>query len=1184
MKKSVILFISLLLANAVSAAGFPNISDSDNEYWYYLKFTQGVYVVASNGEDAVCKAAIPTGKAAQLWKVKGSAADGYTFTNKLGLQLYAVGTERGSEIRAGRSPQSLQKFKINTRGSNYTITPFSNTGQAFNCWGGMGFKNDIKLYDSGDANAPMEFIAEADMTMENALVPVVPYPQTVSVNGGRFDLYELTTILFCNREKNNPNEDEYLKKMAQRMADDFQRTAGISCDVKDARLNVNWPGKYLEMILDESRPSEGYKLSASSDGIQVSASDFGGFFNALQTLRQLMPSAIYGKDLKADADWTLPFVNITDKPLMSYRGFMLDVSRHFFDKEEVKKLIDVASIYKLNRFHWHLTDDQGWRIEIPEYPKLTTVGAIRAGSMQSYDATNKTSLYDDTEYGRGCFYTLDDLREVVAYAKERNIEIVPEIDMPGHMVAVVAAYPDLSCDPSKTYNVRIPGGISTDVLNIGKDEAIDFLKCVLGHIAEVFPYEYIHIGGDECPTTAWQNNADCKRRIQEEGLSGVNDLQPWLVQVIGSFLSENYGKKVMAWDEVIDHWNSSYTIDPLIMAWHEGRAKAAADKGFKSVFTPSPRYYLDQLQITPSQMEIDAPYMGGYGDGTISSVERIYSFNPHAEVSGRESFVVGTQANLWTETCTSNREAEYCFYPRLLALSEVAWLSASKRNFPGFYARLQSQDEVLDEKEIFYAKHYIEPADLTPAEQAIAEAEKYLEESVPDAVGYPIQSAYNALQQAVESLKNDMENASKLANLTSEIDNYKNAPIVLPEDGKIYKINSAATHFRTRFNGSSLYAKGENGVYVHYTPQTEPEELWEFKKQANGTYQIVSVFTEKQLSMSASANSEVKTADSGTNFTIAKATKAAGGYTYIPGVVNIKNGSYNIYAKLSGSTISIVANTDGSLCYPGTWRIEEVTDYSLWLQKLVEKSELIIETAEPHEIGQPTEEALQFLREKVVDSGRNALNEGGVNRETYLAIVALYEEFQKMEKTTVEDAIDEGYYYHIRNAYFTDYYACADADAVLPKKFADEDAYKWSFTKNADKTFYISSKTSENRAFVASSAAEQRVQLGQDYKWTLKLVTTDQGNSAIAIVDASGAYSWYTNPSAWNYILLKPYDWGASVWELIKTTENTTTGIESIDNSKLTIDNSAVFNLQGQRVATPKKGVFIQNGKKKVVK
>ena len=1182
MKKSIILFISLLLANTLSAAGFPNISDSDNEYWYYLKFTQGVYVVASNGEDVVCKSAIPTGKSSQLWKVEGSAADGYTFTNKLGLQLYAMGTSQGSEIRAGRSPKSLEKFKINTRGSNYTITPFTNTGQAFNCWGGMGFKNDVKLYDSGDANAPMAFVAEADMKVENALVPVIPYPQSVSVKDSRFDLHELTMILFCNREKNNPNEDEDLKKMAQRMADDFQRTAGISCDVKDSRIEVLWPGKYLEMILDESRPSESYKLSVSNDGIQVSASDFGGFFNALQTLRQLMPSAIYGKELKADADWTLPEVNITDKPLMSYRGFMLDVSRHFFDKDEVKKLLDVASIYKLNRFHWHLTDDQGWRIEIPEYPKLTTVGAIRSGSMASYDATNKTSLYDDTEYGRGCFYTLDDLREIVAYAKERNIEIIPEIDMPGHMVAAVTAYPELSCDPSKTYSVRIPGGISKDVLNIGKDETIDFLKCVLGHVAEVFPYDYIHIGGDECPTDQWKNNADCKRRIEEEGLGDVNGLQPWLVQVIGSFLKDNYGKKVMAWDEVIDHWNSSYTIDPLIMAWHDGRAAAAANKGFKSVFVPSPRYYLDQLQVPPAQLEVDAPYMGGYGDGTISSVERIYSFNPHGEVSGRESFVIGTQANLWTETCTTNREAEYCFFPRLLALCEVAWLNASKRTFPSFYARLQSHDEVLDEKEIFYARHYIEPADQTPAEQAIAEAEKYLEESRPDCVGYPNQSAFNALQQAFESLKNDVENEAKLAALTNEIENYKKAPIVMPEEGKLYKINSAATFFRTHFAGSSLYAKGNDAVYVHYTPQTEPDEIWEFKPQANGTFKIVSVSTEKMLTMAASNDSQAKLAQTGTNFTIRKATKPAGDYTYIPGVVNIKNGRFNLFVKLSGSTISLVANTDSTLCYPGTWRIEEITDYSLWLQKLVEKCEVTIETADPTRMGQPTEASLQFLHEKIVVPGKNALGDGEISREKYFDFVALYKEFQDMEKTTAADVIDSDYYYIIRNAYFTDYYASADGEIVRPKNYADADEFKWMMKKNADGTFIIENKATATAAFVASSAADQQVKLGQNYNWTLREVTTDQGNTAVAIT--TGSFSWYVNASAWNHVLLKPYDWGASVWEFIKTNEKTPTGIETIDNSQMTNDNSAVYNLQGQRVAAPSKGIYIINNKKMVKK
>ncbi|MBR5634786.1 MAG: hypothetical protein IKW78_06390, partial [Prevotella sp.] len=248
MKKSVILFISLLLANAVSAAGFPNLSNSDNEYWYYLKFTQGVYVVASNGEDAVCKAAIPTGKSAQLWKVEGSASDGYTFTNKLGLQLYAVGTAQGSEIRAGRSPQSLQKFKINTRGSNYTITPFSNTGQAFNCWGGMGFKNDIKLYDSGDANAPMEFIAEGKMAMENALFPIVPYPQSIELtNCGNLDLHYLEGIIYVN---------DSTKMLAERFARDLGRTAGIDValfsEPTEVSAREDYEHPYMQLILESN--------------------------------------------------------------------------------------------------------------------------------------------------------------------------------------------------------------------------------------------------------------------------------------------------------------------------------------------------------------------------------------------------------------------------------------------------------------------------------------------------------------------------------------------------------------------------------------------------------------------------------------------------------------------------------------------------------------------------------------------------------------------------------------------------------------------------------------------------------------------------------------------------------------------------------------------------------------------
>ncbi|MBR1732647.1 MAG: family 20 glycosylhydrolase, partial [Alloprevotella sp.] len=854
----------------------------------------------------------------------------------------------------------------------------------------------------------------------------------------------------------------------------------------------------------------------------------------------------------------------------------------FFTKEEVIRPLDVASIYKLNRFHWHLTDDQGWRVEIPEYPKLTTVGAVRKRSLTINDPTNGAEFYDDTEYGRGCYYTLDDLREVVAYAKERNIEIIPEVDLPGHMVAAIAAYPELSCDPSRTYEVRVAKGISTDVLNVGDDAVIDFLQCVLGHMAEVFPYDIIHLGGDECPTTAWQGNADCARRIQEEGLSGVDELQPWLVEKLGSYLRDNFGKRVLVWDELLAHWKSSYTVQPIVMAWRgQGYVSQAADKGFESIVVPYSPLYFDLLQISPDKMEIDAPYFGGYGDGSVNSVDRVYNFNPTANVGGREQYVLGTQANLWTESLSTMKEAEYCYYPRLIALSETAWLPASQKDFAGFYARLQHQAGVLDAKDVFYAKHYIEPADKTPLEAAIDEARAILADSTPGAVGYPDQAAYDALGTAVNAAEEDASNADALV---LQLQAYKATPVAMPETGKVYKITSASTYYRNRYEGSSLYVDG-NALRIHYTAQTEPEELWQFRSvEGNSTaYRLVSLLDGREVRLAAQANSAATFDGTGTNLVVRKATKPAGGYSYIPGVVNIKNGRYNLYAQLSGQ---VVANLDSTLCYPGTWRIEEVTDFTLWTKGLADKAAHLLETSVPGKAGEPTEEALAFLRGQVLEPAQAALADAGtpVSEQTYRELAARYDEFLRMERLSILDGIDEGYYYYIINAYHTSHYACANASSrsVEPKTFASTDGYKWALRKQTDGTLLIESKLTGTCAYVASNAADQRVRLGRDYKWTLKEVTTDQGNTAIAITDGSGAFSWYTNPSAWDYVLLKPYDWGASVWQFVKTTEEVPTGIRSLEADSDTAS-AVLYDMQGrQMVQTPQRGVYIQDGRKLV--
>lgn len=1186
MKRYLFLLFFLSGLQSIYAAGFPKLSNNTEEYWYYMKFTQGAFVIASNGDGVVCKALIPTGKNAQLWKVEGSASQGYTFTNKLGLRLYVISTSQGAEVRAAVAPPSYDRFKITASGSHFTISPSTNTGQAFNVWGGMGLRNDIKLYQTADANAPMDFVTVEDMVVKGAEVKVVPYPSSLTMASGQLDLHTLTGIAVSTTTVPaiaGAPEGTSLTTLAQHLADDLQRAAGISLNVVSSDLSETGQ---IALSVDESLSEEAYKLTVSADGVAIAAADYGGFFNALQTLRQLMPAAIYGEtaDIGGTAVhslWSIPCLSIEDEPIMQHRGFHFDIARHYFNKEEVKKLLDMASVYKLNRFHWHLTDDQGWRVEIPEYPLLTTVGAIRKASLTVCDQSGDR-FFDDTEYGRGCYYTLDDLREVVAYAAERNIQIIPEIDMPGHMTACIVAYPELGCNPEKKIEVMTEGGISRDILNIGKDETINFLQCVLGHLAEVFPYELFHLGGDECPTTAWVNNADCKRRIQQEGLGGVDDLQPWLVERLGCFLRDNYGKKVLVWDELLANWKDSYTVHPVVMSWRGvDYARQAADRGFYSIMVPTSPLYFDYMQVNRDQLEIDCPYNAPYG--TINTVERVYNFDPRSTVSGREHFVFGTQANLWTESCTSLREAEYQYYPRILALSEIAWLPTSKKNFLGFYGRLQQQAAVLQAKHITYAPHYFEPADLTPAEQAIAEAEDILAKSIPGGVGYPDVPQADALRAALDHLRSNPDDASALDGLNAQLTAFKSAPIVMPVADRLYKIVSASTYYRYRFNGSSLYCS-DNTLALHYTQQTEMEELWQFVPQDEGGYRIVSITTGNAINIPSSNNAAVTVDNAtGSNAMICKATKPAGTYTYIPGVVNIKHNRYNLYAKLSGRDFAIVSSTDSTLCYPGTWRIEEVTDFRPWIEKIVSKAERILEESSPGDIGQPTSDAIAFLATEVIAKAHEYIAQGAVTQQNYLDIARQYAHFLSLPPTSVLSQMDINNYYLIRNAYFDTYYAAVNPNTkgVLPKTFTDNDNFRWRITENDDGTVLIINKATDSPAYVASDADEQRLKVGENYPWQLKVVTTDQGTTGIGIVNRSGAYSWYTNPRSWTYVLLKPYDWGASIWEFVKTDEKVTTDIIEMPTAPTS---ATIYDISGRRLQEVlHRGVYIVNGKKVVV-
>ena len=1174
MKKTLLLLSCMLAGLAGSfAQGFPTISSGENAKWYLIQFMNGGNALTAETAGAQITTATATGSDAQLWKITGDATNGYTFTNKKGNILYVSSAAKNQMVKSATTATGVSKFFINatansTYSGGYEIQPKGNTSVSMNLWGGPAENRGVGLWDKEDQNNPVQFVEHA--VFENlGNISIIPYPAEITVGEGNLAVASLKAITY-------PNDDtqKYVSDFASMLA----KTSGTSLAVKESGTEAATGEIWLSV--DASLPAEGYALNVNKNGIEIKAATKTGFFYAIQTLKQLLPRDLFGDELNSEAKWEIPFVTIADQPQFGHRGFMMDVARHFFDKDEVKKVLDIMALYKMNRLHWHLSDDQGWRIEIPEYPLLTEVGAIRSGSFTSPGDGSK--FFDDTEYGRGMYYTQKDLREIVAYAAERNIDIMPEIDLPGHMMAAVTSYPELSCDPTKEYSVRIDGGISKDVLNIGKDETIDFLKCVLDNVAEIFPFPYIHIGGDECPTDQWQTNEDCLRRVQEEGLAGVHELQSWLVEELGTYLKEKHRKDIVVWDELLSHWTNDNAVKPVIMAWNSlGKTAEAANKGFKSIATPYSHVYIDFMQVGPDKTIIDEPYYGGWSETNTNTLEEAYSLNPIGSLSGREEYCMGVQCNLWAETLNDNTELEYQLLPRMIAVAETGWLPSSKKNWSGFYKRLQSHDEILDLLGYTYAKHYIEPKEYTAAETAVMEAEAILAGSIRGGVGYPAAELYDALLAAL-----DAANGDDVTELTTAINAYKNAPILQPEAGKTYQIVSASTYYKRQYAGSTMYASG-NGIRFHYTPQVEPEELWQFEATGSG-YIMKNLYNGKAITMP-SYNTAVTTTDNGTTVRIDKATIATRDVTYVPGAVTISAVSgYN--AAMTGSVKRLSAEPSGdvyvkdeaALCYNGTWKIIEVTDFTAQLAGLVKKCELIALNAKPGKVGEPTEEALEYLLNNVTTPAGAAVAEGGVTEQQYNAYVALYHQFMMMPRATMADAIDTGAYYYIRNAYFTNYYAAYSNNRVEPKAKGTTDNFLWSFTKNSDGTVNIYNKANGQAAYISSNAVDQTLNVGRDYAWTLKETTTDTGSKGIAIIAGDGEHGWYTNPDAWGYILTKPYTWGASVWTLEKSAVEVETGIEEITEQGA--NSKGTYDLQGRKVEAPTRGIYIVNGKKIFIK
>jgi len=442
---------------------------------------------------------------------------------------------------------------------------------------------------------------------------------------------------------------------------------------------------------DTNLGPEGYELTVATNSIVIRAPEQAGLFYGVQTLLQLLPPEIFSSNRVDHVNWQIPCLQIKDWPRFKWRGFMLDVSRHFFTKAEVETLLDAMALHKLNMFHWHLTDDHGWRIQIKKYPKLTDVGAWRAGVGFDFPSNSTTAYGPDGRYGG--FYTQADIRDVVKYAAARHITVVPEIEMPGHATAALAAYPQFSCtggpfEPSST------AGIFTGIYDPAKEGTFQFLADVLTEVSPLFPGKYIHIGGDEVPKETWKNSADCQALMRREGLKNEEELQSWFTRRIEKIVNA-HGHSMIGWSEILQ---GGLPQNAAVMDWIGG-AKEAAGAGHDVVMTPTAYCYFDFYQSSNHVAEPKAAAWGG-----PLTLDKIYAFEPMPTnvPPALQPHILGAQGNLWSEQIPNFHQAEYMAFPRACALAEVTWSAKEARNWDDFQRRLPTHLRRLDELNINY--------------------------------------------------------------------------------------------------------------------------------------------------------------------------------------------------------------------------------------------------------------------------------------------------------------------------------------------------------------------------------------------------------------------------------------------------------------------------------------------------
>ena len=518
---------------------------------------------------------------------------------------------------------------------------------------------------------------------------LIPLPASVQQGSGQFTFP--AKVQLCVPSYTGDS----VKAVAKRWAGNFTKSTGIKVSVgKKANAAI-------QLRLNSGLAPEAYDLQVTRERIVIEAARPAGFFYALQTLNQLLPSRAVMAGVKATdvQAWTLPVVTIKDHPRFEWRGFMLDEGRHFYGKEEIKKLLDVMAAYKLNRFHWHLTEDQGWRIEIKKYPRLTEIGAWRNSKVLGWGEVKP----DGQRYGG--FYTQKDAREIVRYAQERFIEIVPEVDIPGHSQAAVAAYPEfLSCDPQNKHEVWLWQGVSSDVINVSHPQAVQFAKDVIDELTAIFPFRYIHLGGDECPTNKWEANEACRQQLASIGSKNFRDLQINFYRQLQDHIAQKPAseqRQLIFWNEVLHGNTRPLGTDITIMAWvgADGAAKDAAQRGMKTILSPQIPYYINRRQSNlPTE-----PRSQGHGTETV---EAVYNYVPMAGIpADLQQQYMGVQANFWTEWVEEASVVQYLMFPRLAAVAEAGWTPQQLRKYPDFLERLQAEAKYYELRGVDYGKH-----------------------------------------------------------------------------------------------------------------------------------------------------------------------------------------------------------------------------------------------------------------------------------------------------------------------------------------------------------------------------------------------------------------------------------------------------------------------------------------------